>query len=346
MTAKCLFAASQFTPLYTLISIWLLWLSPELAKADVFLVHSSKELINAVKVSNRNGVSDEIILSKGAYNLSSRLTFSEASTTLRGATNNPVDVVISGKGMQHSQQVEILMDVNADNITISGITLQNVANHLIQVRAENDVDHFTLSNCILRDAYEQMLKVSGGKNPALPHADFGRVTFCTFEYSAGIGPQYYIGGIDAHRINHWEITHNTFRNIASPEQRVAEHAIHIWNSSSHNVVANNTIVNSDRGIGFGMGDRTDQNRGGIIELNTIVHSAKNHPAADVGSILESSPDTIIRNNFVYLSGKYPNAIEYRFKGTKGVEIYNNYTNKNIRSRNGGKAILHNNMIAK
>jgi len=62
---------------------------------------------------------------------------------------------------------------------------------------------------------------------------------------------------------------------------------------------------------------------------------------DVGIGLETSPNTKIYNNTIIVS--YPNAIEYRFASTTGVDIQNNLTNKLIRSRNGGQANVASNL---
>lgn len=57
---------------------------------------------------------------------------------------------------------------------IESITMRSVANHLIQIRAEEDADYFYLKNSILLDSYEQLVKVStdNGSN----YSDYGRIT--------------------------------------------------------------------------------------------------------------------------------------------------------------------------
>lgn len=64
--------------------------------------------------------------------------------------------------MRKSLSPEVLIDVSASMFKLSGITLRESGNHLIQIRAEKDVDDFTLTNCVLQNSYEQMIKVSGG----------------------------------------------------------------------------------------------------------------------------------------------------------------------------------------
>jgi hypothetical protein len=72
----------------------------------------------------------------------------------------------------------------------------------------------------------------------------------------------------------------------------------------------------------------------------MIYNDGDHPFDDVGIGLETSPGTKVYNNTIHI--EYPNAIEYRFEETTGVEIANNITNKLIRSRNGGQANLQNN----
>jgi hypothetical protein len=308
-------------------------------------VNNEAQLYKAVRQANRTKGPTSIVLSDGRYNITQRLNFTGSHINLTSMSGDPALVILSGKGMKKSSSVEILIDVSGSNISLSGFTLEQSANHLIQVRAEKNADNFSLSNCILRDSYEQLLKVSSSPS-SKAFANNGNIKNCLFEYSADMGPQYYIGGIDAHSSRNWTIVGNTFKNIASPSQHVAEHAIHFWRKSANITVLNNTIENCDRGIGFGLGDDiNNQTDGGLIANNRISNSNPLHQFSDAGIILEASPNIEISNNKILMEGNYPNAIEYRFTATKNIVIKDNVTNKSIVSRNGGQAELSGNQQA-
>jgi len=306
------------------------------------IVSTAEQLRSALEKVAQTNIGSTIVLEDGRYMLSGApLKISTEHVTIRSRSGIREKVIISGQGMDKG--VGTLIDVSADYFSLVGVTLQNSMWHLIQVRAEQDVDFFYMENCVLQDSGQQLLKVSGGKTG--PYADFGIVKNSLFQYTAGIGPNYYIGGIDAHRSANWLVQNNVFKNIASPAKRVAEHAIHFWSDSSDIRTIGNLIINSDRGIGYGLNDSEKQSRGGIISNNVIIHTATNHPFPDVGIALESSPNTVIRHNTIFLTSSYPNAIEYRFKKTHGVVIEGNVTNKAIKKRNGADATLINNNTA-
>ena len=165
---------------------------------------------------------------------------------------------------------------------------------------------------------------------------------CLFEYSAGVGPQYYIGGVDAHASNNWTVRGNTFKNIISPSGSVAEYAVHFWNQSADNIVENNTIINCDRGIGFGMDGKG--NSAGIIRNNMIYHDNDSGEYADVAIALTESPNSQVYNNTIYMENSFPWAIEYRFSATSGVLIANNLTNKPIMQRDNATGTVANNNV--
>ena len=308
-------------------------------------VHNVAQLYQAVQTANRSHNATDIVLADGRYHITQRLHFTGSHISLRSLSAEPSSVILSGQGMKKNHSTEVLIDVSGSHISISGITLEQSSNHLIQVRAENNVAYFSLKNCVLRDAYEQLLKVSSTPSSE-SFSDHGLIENCLFEYTAGIGPQFYIGGIDAHRSRNWTIRGNTFKNIASPSVSVAEHAIHFWRKSANITVINNIIEDCDRGIGFGLGNTlTNQTNGGLIANNVIRSTNPSHLYADAGIVLEASPNVQIIKNRIFIQGSYPNAIEYRFAATNKVQIKDNLTNKSIVSRDGGQASLSGNIKA-
>lgn len=317
------------------------------AAAVEIKVATTQELRQAIRSAHQTVYEEpiEILLADGHYENATNLRIDRSWITVRSLSGQPEKVVLSGKGMRQASSVELIFDVSASHVTISGLTLKAVAHHLIQVRAEKNVDYFTLRNCVLQDSYQQLIKVSGSTSERSDHADFGVIEHNRFEYTAGIGPNYYIGGIDAHRSRNWKVSHNIFSNIASPGDRVAEYAIHFWRGAENIEVSHNLIVNSDRGIGFGMGNKSDQARGGLIAQNRIIHTEPPPIFADAGISLESSPDTIVTKNVIYMKSSYPNAIEYRFAKTQNVVIEGNVSNKAIAARDGGTALLIDNQTA-
>jgi len=307
-------------------------------------VSSAAELVSAVAEANKVG-NTTIELHDGVYRLQRRLGINGNNITLRSRSGVRERVVLVGNGMRATGGVDNLVDVSGRGVSLVGLTLQDAGNHLVQLHGEHDADDFALVNCVLRDGYQQFLKVSA-KNGQQPSADYGIVRNSLFEYSDALAPDFYTGGIDLHAGRGWRIEGNTFRNFASPRERVAEHAIHLWRNSADAIVRDNLILNSDRGIGFGMtGSPANGNRGGEISGNVILHLRSGDPFSDVGIGLESSPDTLVAGNFIYLAHGYPNAIEYRFEATRGVSIMNNLTNRAIVSRDGAEATVAGNQSA-
>ena len=238
-------------------------------------------------------------------------------------------MVIRGQGM--SGGVSHVFNVTGSDFTAADLTIGWVANHALQIHSSSD--HPVIHNVRFVDTGEQMLKVSYVPGDSAG-SDDGLVEWCLFEYSAGVGPQYYIGGIDAHQARHWLVRNNVFKHIRSPEAAdLAEHAIHFWSGSSHTLVEGNRICDCDRGIGFGLGDRGHS--GGIIRNNMV------HTSRDVGIGLESASGAEVYHNTVFIEN-YENAIEYRFAHTQDVVIINNLTNGPIASRDGGSGRVETN----
>lgn len=302
------------------------------AFAETYSVGSVAELQNAVSKANAAGGNSTILLADGSYTLPETLYINAPKVTIASKSGNRDKVIIQGDAMTASARVKNLIRVGASDFILNSVTLQKSGWHLLQIAGELNADRVRITNVVFRDAYEQMLKVSIDQSNYSLTSDNGVIEDSLFEYTAGTGPQYYIGGIDIHGGKNWVVRKNIFQNIISPSQTVAEFAIHLWNQSADAIVEKNLIINCDRGIGFGLDERG--NSRGIIRNNIIYHAANAGQFADVGIYLEHSPGTQIYNNTIFQEHSYPRSIEYRFATSSGVLITNNLTNKPILARDG------------
>jgi hypothetical protein len=301
------------------------------------VVSTTQELVNAVSNANTGG-DKEIVLQNGTYTLNDMLIIEADGVTVRSQSGNRNSVIIQGQGMKGG--VSHIFNVEGSNFTVRNMTIGWVANHAIQIHGEDNSSNTLISNLRIVDTNEQMVKISyESSNPN--SSENGIMENCLLEYSDGVGPQYYIGGIDGHQCKNWTVRNNVFKNFSSPSEDVAEHAVHFWSDSQDTLVENNLIINCDRGIGFGLGSRGHIR--GIIRNNMIYHSSTDYGFADVAIGLENASNARVYNNTIYMENTYPNAIEYRFSGTSGGIIKNNLCNKAIISRDGGSADLSNNI---
>ncbi len=306
-------------------------------------VGNQSELQRAVISANEFGGNTTIVLGKGVYTLSDTLRITAPYVTLAGSPAARGDTIVQGDGMSDSAHIGVLVRVAGAHFELRDLTLQRSRYHLIQIAGESKADAPLIHNCILRDSYQQMIKVSISRAHREASSDGGLVENCVFEYTAGIGPQYYIGGIDAHGSKRWTVRGNIFRSIASPSLAIAEFAVHFWDGSADDIVERNLIVNCDRGIGFGLD--SGPNHGGIIRNNMIYHASGSGLFADAGIALTNSPGTQVYNNTVFFDNDYPRAIEYRFPQTTGVLIANNLVNRAIAARNGASGIVVHNVTS-
>ncbi len=299
-------------------------------------VKNVTELQNALAQANINNGGLTILVSKGTYVLSSNLLYigpNMKNLTIQGATGNRDDVIIKGQGMNGN--VTHIFNVAASHFTVADMTIGWVFYHPIQIHGESNADSVLIHNVKIIDGNEQFIKISGSSTePNI--SDGGIIECCHFEFSAGIGNQYYTGGVDGHHCSNWIVRNNTFKHLRSPDGNLAEHAVHFWSNSRDILTENNLIINCDRGIGYGLGnDPARGNFGGIIRNNFV------HTSRDVGIGIELSPDVKIYNNTVW-TDNYFNSIEYRFAGTTNTHIANNLTNKNIALREGAQGLLEKN----
>lgn len=294
--------------------------------AQVIEVKTTVELFRSLKQAESSSEDIEIKIAEGEFRLEKPITIRRDHLKITGAGRDKT--ILLGGGMQSG--ISQIFVIESTDVTIENLTIGEVRNHAIQVRGESGASNIAIRNVKFVDTGEQMLKVSYDKKRPEMFSSNGLVENCLFTYSAGVGPQWYIGGIDAHNAHDWAVRNNTFKHIRSPETRLAEHAIHFWSGSSNTLVENNKIVNCDRGIGFGLGDRG--HTGGIIRNNYV------QTVRDVGIGLESASGARVVDNEV-VTENYSNSIEYRFPASRDNLIKGNKVSGRVVSRDGGQAVV-------
>jgi PKD repeat protein len=290
-----------------------------------------------------------VVIQPGVYRLTSELRVRNNVTNvaIRGATANRNDVVILGSGMA-TPGINIALHVeNAQDVLIANLSIGETYYHPIQLHGESGAERVRIYNVRLFDAGQQFLKSS--VNPQNPDGvDDALVEYSLIEYTT-IGTSHgYTEGIDVHHGANWVIRYNLFRNVHVPATARDKYrpAILMWSGSRDTLVFRNTFINCERAIIFGLGPQNGyahSHSGGAIINNFIYRTEPVN--ADAGISVWDSPNTRVLNNTVLLNGTYPNAIEYRFPGTTGVEIANNLTDAAIAQRDAAQAAVFTNYTA-
>jgi hypothetical protein len=296
--------------------------------ATEILVHNYSELLDALEYSTPG---DTILMANGTYDIYWYAQVGVENITIKSQSGIRDSVILNGNNEYSGFWID------ANNVTISDLTIKNTQYHCIYTY--ENIDNLQIINCKFIDSGEHFIKIRRGVDPS--PSENGMVENCLFEYSEGIGSQDYIGGIDCHFCQDWIIRNNVFKYIKSPISILAGYPIHFWNDSENPLVEKNLIINCDRGIGFGLG--SSANNRGIIRNNMIYHD---NSTGDVGISLQTSPNTQVYNNSIFLDNDYYSAIECRFTETQNVYIANNLSNKIIWFRDGATGVVeYNNLNA-
>jgi len=297
---------------------------------------------------------DTVQLSDGLYSLRQSLALRIPGVTLRSKSGNRLGVVLDG-----GYEIGDLLLVQRSDVTIADLTLMRSRWHLVHVVP----DGASLSGTMLHnlrgvDGGEQFIKI----NPDGGHyADNGVIRCSSFEMTdAGrrvILNNCYTGGIDMHQGRGWQISLNTFIGFWC-DSGLSEHAIHAWNGSRDTVIDRNTIINSARGIGLGLGSSVVGRRyddapcgggpdighyGGAITNNFVVANDprlfSSGAGFDTGIGLEQSCATnVLHNSVVSTEPPRSSSIEWRFANTS-AQVANNLVTHGLVARDEGRATL-------
>ena len=287
-----------------------------------------------------------ILVAPGTYQLTQTLRIRNGvvNVALRGATGNRDHVVIRANGM-NTPGVDIALKVeNAQDVLIADLSIGDVFNHPIQLQGEQGAERVRMYNLRLFDAGQQFVKSTVDfSNPN--GVDDSIVEYSLIEFTSIGPPEGYTEGVDVHFGANWIIRYNLFRNIRVPPGApfVNRPGVLMWSGSSNSIVHSNVFINCERGIIFGLDPQLQfghSHFGGMIYNNFIY---RDDPVnADAGISVWDSPGTKVFHNTVIQNGTYPDAIEYRFPGTTGVEIVNNLTDGNITQRDGASGSVYSN----
>jgi hypothetical protein len=283
-----------------------------------------------------------IVIAPGTYNLTNTLyingTFSNVG--IRGATNDPDDVVLVGKGMANASYGNVPFGIwlggNVTGALIANLTVRDVYYSPIQLNPGTHSPR--LYNLHLINAGEQFVK-------GAPGVDVGVVEYSTLEYLTTARSDY-TNGVDLKGPN-WIVRHNLFRNIVAPNGSglLAGPAVLAWQGSSNPTIEGNTFINCQREIAVGLSQTSGyspDNSGGGLVRNNFIYRASNVPG-DVAIGVADSPNTRVLNNTALINGTYANAIEYRFSTTTGTVIRNNLVDGAITARQGGTGTVSGNV---
>jgi hypothetical protein len=286
-----------------------------------------------------------IVIQPGTYSLSSTLVLNSGvqDVGIRGATDACDDVVLVGRGMTNATYGNVPHGIwigNAQRVLIANLTIRDVYYHPIQLDPNAGAQAPHLYNVHLINAGEQFVKSSASTTGTVGVND-GIVEYSIMEYTA-TAPTNYTNGVDVHQGARWTIRHNLFRNIVAPAGQLAGPAVLLWNGSSDSVVEANLFLNVQYGIALGLDPtKADDHLRGIVRNNFFYRDRTQ--SGDVGITINNSIGSKVLNNTVLMSGTYPNAIEYRFPPTAGVDIRYNLTDAAVQARDGATGTVASNV---
>jgi hypothetical protein len=286
-----------------------------------------------------------VLIRPGTYVLTSTLWLNGDvdDIGIRGSTDSCDDVVLVGRGMANPNYGGVPHGIwigRARRVLVANLTIRDVYYHPIQLDPGAGAQAPHIYNVRMVDAGEQFVKSSANSQGGPGVAD-GIVEYSVMEYTTTARSSY-TNGVDVHQGANWIVRHNLFRNIRAPGGELAGPAVLMWNRSRDSIVDGNLFLNVQYGIALGLDPvRTDDHAGGVVRNNAFHRSPSQ--TGDVGIVVNNSAGTRVLHNTVMLSGTYPNAIEYRFPATTGVDIRYNLADAAVQRRDGASGVVSSNV---
>jgi hypothetical protein len=329
--------------------------APALPITGARIVHVSTEPQLQAAIGNlQNG--DTILIADGTYNLSSTLYINGRNdVTIRGSSGS-TNVILLGKGMDNASYGNVPFGIwsNGTNTTIAHLTIRDTWDNEIIF---NPGAQSPRVYCVrLLNAGSQFIKSNPTDVNAGQGVNNGIVEYCWFEYTgsppgdhgSGVG---YFNGISAHAARNWVVRGNLFKNLHNPDSSAYpwNPSVLFWRHSIGTVTEQNTFVNVDRAVAYGLDNTTPyfDHSGGVVRNNFVyltlgLMSASRKASSDGSLIAWNSPGTQIDHNSVLLNGNEFYAIELRFATTTNGTARNNLCDAAVHLRDNATATLSSN----
>jgi hypothetical protein len=245
---------------------------------------------------------------------------------------------------------------NGTNTTIAHLTIRDTYDNTVIFNPGAQAPH--LYSVQLLNAGSQFIK----SNPTDVNAGLGvndGVVECSWleytgnppgDHGAGVG---YFNGISAHAARNWIVRGNLFKNLHNPDTAAYlwNPAVLFWRHSVGTVTEQNTFINVDRAVAYGLDDTTPyrDHSGGVIRNNfvylaPVLMSASRRTGSDGSIIAWNSPGTQIDHNTVLLNSNESYAVEFRFATTTNGAARNNLADVPLHLRDGATAALGTNLL--
>ena len=313
-------------------------------------VTDTRSFISAIK---RAKPGDEIILAPGIYQIKSY----NIAVSTPGERLRPIRVkarqlgqarieLNSAEGFLVSSPYWIF-----ENLDIKGInTTHDYGEHAFHV--VGNAKGFVLRNCRVHD-FNSIIKANGtrGEDGKIHFPDNALIENNSFYNSTVRRTSNPVNAIDVVGADNWIINGNFIADFQKGEGDTISYAAFVKGNASNTVFENNLVIGEYRhtggirvGIslgGGGSGKKYARNNITRVEhTNAILRNNVIMYCKDAGIYLNKSTSTKIQHNLLYNTM----GIDVRFKTSTAI-IENNILTSRVAERDGGKAILKNNITA-
>ncbi len=270
---------------------------------EVVRVSTADELIRATEMAQSG---QTILIEDGRYVLSLPIEIKADRVTLRGASGHRDRVILDGEGTLG----EMVRITSCGDVTVSGLTVQNVRWNGIKINSETNVQRLTIYDCVLHNIWQRAIK--GVKVPekdreAVRPAGI-RIQYCLFyndhpkrfaDDASDTMENFkgnYIGGVDTMFPRGWTISDNVFAGIHG-RTKEARGAVFLWHDAQDCIVERNVIIDCDQGICLGNSSLPEDVK--IHCTRCIVRNNFVTRASENGILGDYTRDCRIVNNSVF-----------------------------------------------